>query len=71
MAARGTRERHDDLVQMAEPLDLAARLHLLAEQTLEHAILLADPEGRVIWWSPGADKAFGGIAAWHAALGRV
>ena len=39
--------------------NVEARLRLLAEQSLEHAILLADAQGRVLWWSAGAAKAFG------------
>lgn len=34
-------------------------LRLLAEQTVEHAILLLDIEGVITWWSPGAERIFG------------
>lgn len=39
--------------------DISRQLRMFAEQTREHAILLADPEGRVLWWSPGAAQIFG------------
>jgi PAS domain S-box-containing protein len=35
------------------------RLRLLAEATLEHSFVLADLEGQVLWWSPGAARMFG------------
>ena len=38
-------------------------LRMLAEQTLEHAIVLADPGGTIVWWSPGAAEIFGYQAA--------
>lgn len=34
-------------------------LRMLAEQSHEHAILFLDPDGRVTWWSPGAERIFG------------
>lgn len=34
-------------------------LRLLPEQTTEHAFLLLDPEGRIQWWSAGAEHIFG------------
>jgi PAS domain S-box-containing protein len=34
-------------------------LRLLVEQTMEHAILLLDVDGRIVWWSPGAEGIFG------------
>jgi PAS domain S-box-containing protein len=34
-------------------------LRLLVEQTMEHAILLLDVDGRIVWWSPGAEDIFG------------
>ncbi len=34
-------------------------LRALAEQTDDYAIILMDPEGTVIWWSPGAEQIFG------------
>ena len=38
--------------------DVDHLLRLLAEQTVEHAILLLDTEGRIRWWSPGAEHIF-------------
>ena len=35
---------------------------MLAEQSKEHAFILLDTDGRVIWWSPGATHLFD----WHA-----
>src|SRR5687768_10750658 len=37
-------------------------LQLLPVQTKEHAFLLLDPEGRIRWWSPGAEHIFGAAA---------
>jgi len=37
---------------------LADLLHMLARQSLEHAIVLLDPKGNVTWWSPGAERIF-------------
>ena len=34
-------------------------LWTFAHQTREHAIVLVDPEGRISWWSPGAEEIFG------------
>src|SRR3954462_2532158 len=34
-------------------------LHLFAEQTRDHAIILADAEGHIVWWGPGAELIFG------------
>ena len=42
-----------------EPATIATLLRLLVEQTMEHAILLLDVSGRIIWWSPGAEDIFG------------
>jgi two-component system CheB/CheR fusion protein len=36
-----------------------ALLALLAQQSLEHAIVLLDTVGRVTWWSDGAQRIFG------------
>jgi PAS domain S-box-containing protein len=33
-------------------------LHLLARQSLEHAFVLLDAQGKVTWWSPGAARIF-------------
>jgi PAS domain S-box-containing protein len=41
------------------PADLTRLLTLLAEQSAEHAIIFIDLEGRVTWWSPGAERIFG------------
>ncbi|HEX5765048.1 MAG TPA: PAS domain-containing protein, partial [Woeseiaceae bacterium] len=38
--------------------DIDHLLRLLAEQSVEHAILLLDTEGRIRWWSPGAEHIF-------------
>jgi two-component system CheB/CheR fusion protein len=43
-------------------------LAFFAEQTREHAILLLDPDGRITWWNPGAERIFGVSAA--DAIGR-
>lgn len=32
---------------------------MFAQQTREHAIILMDPEGKIVWWSPGAEQVFG------------
>jgi PAS domain S-box-containing protein len=42
-----------------EPRNLDRLLRLLVEQSDEHAILFLDLEGRVTWWSPGAERIFG------------
>jgi PAS domain S-box-containing protein len=42
-----------------EPRDLDRLLRLLAEQSDEHAIMFLDLEGRITWWSPGAERIFG------------
>ena len=34
-------------------------LWIFAQQTREHAIILADREGRITWFSPGAEEIFG------------
>jgi two-component system CheB/CheR fusion protein len=34
-------------------------LRQLAEQALDHAFMLLDPQGRVLWWSRGAERIFG------------
>ena len=55
----------------ATPADLDTLLRLLAEQSHEHAILFLDLDGRVTWWSPGAERIFGipadDIVGQHAA----
>ena len=38
-------------------------LRLLAEQSVEHAFILADAAARITWWSPGAAHMFGYEAA--------
>jgi two-component system CheB/CheR fusion protein len=38
-------------------------LRLLAEQSVEHAFVLADAAARITWWSPGAARMFGYEAA--------
>ena len=38
-------------------------LWTFAQQTREHAIILMDREGRITWWSPGAEEVFGYPAA--------
>ena len=54
----------------ATPADLDTLLRLLAEQSREHAILFLDLDGRVTWWSPGAERIFGipasGIVGQHS-----
>ncbi len=39
--------------------DLSTLLHLLVEQSREHAVMFLDPQGRIVWWGPGAQKIFG------------
>ena len=43
----------------ATPADLDTLLRLLAEQSREHAIMFLGLDGRVTWWSPGAERIFG------------
>jgi PAS domain S-box-containing protein len=38
-------------------------LWMFAQQSREHAIILLDPEGKITWWSPGAEQIFGYEAA--------
>ncbi|HYB99872.1 MAG TPA: PAS domain-containing sensor histidine kinase [Candidatus Limnocylindrales bacterium] len=37
-------------------------LRLLAEQAREHAFILLDADGRILWWSPSAEEIFGASA---------
>jgi two-component system CheB/CheR fusion protein len=39
--------------------EISHLLYLLAEQSSEHAFILVDPEGRITWWSLGAENIFG------------
>ncbi|HYC35543.1 MAG TPA: PAS domain-containing sensor histidine kinase [Usitatibacter sp.] len=39
--------------------DPASWLRMLAERSLEHAIMFITPEARIGWWSPGAAHIFG------------
>lgn len=39
--------------------DIERLLRLFVEQTKEHAVMLLDPEARIIWWSRGAEHIFG------------
>ena len=55
---------------MIDEAGLSRTLRALAEQSLEHAIILADPDGRIVWWSPGAARAFGYQSAEMAGLTR-
>lgn len=41
------------------PANLDRLLRLLAEQSQEHAIMFLDLDGRITWWSPGAERIFG------------
>ena len=34
-------------------------LRLLAERSTEHAIMLLDPDGRILWWNDAAERVFG------------
>ncbi len=45
-----------------------ARLRLVVENARDHAILVADPEGRITDWLPGAEAVFGWTA--EAAVGQ-
>jgi PAS domain S-box-containing protein len=38
-------------------------LHLLAQQTREHAFVLVDLDGRIVWWNRGAEHLFGHASA--------
>lgn len=42
-----------------EPTNVDQLLRLFAEQTREHAIMLLDTQGRIMWWSSGAEHIFG------------
>ena len=42
---------------------VARHLRLLAEQTREHAFVLADTSASIVWWNPGAAQMFGYSAA--------
>jgi len=44
---------------MKDPAEIGRLLHSLAQQSSEHAFILLDPGGRVVWWSPGAEQIFG------------
>lgn len=44
---------------MADAATPERLIRLFAEQSFEHAILLLDLEGRITWWSPGAERIFG------------
>src|SRR5690242_19073503 len=48
---------------MKDPAEIGRLLHSLAQQSSEHAFILLDPGGRVVWWSPGAEQIFGLSAA--------
>ena len=48
--------------------DSEARLRLVVENARDHAILVADPEGRITDWLPGAQAVFGWSA--EAAVGQ-
>ncbi|HEX7063176.1 MAG TPA: PAS domain-containing sensor histidine kinase [Woeseiaceae bacterium] len=53
---------------MADSATPERLLRLFAEQSMEHAIIFLDPDGRITWWSPGAERIFGFPA--KDALGR-
>ena len=40
-------------------MDVERLLRMLAEQTIEQAIILIDSEGRIAWWGKGAEHVFG------------
>lgn len=44
-------------------MDAERLLRLLAEQVREHAVILLDIDGNVIWWSSSAERVFGYRAA--------
>ena len=46
-------------MQSLAPDELGRLLRMLAEQSIEQAIVLADPDGTIVWWSPGARLVFG------------
>jgi PAS domain S-box-containing protein len=43
---------------MSPDAPIPEQLHQLAIQSQEHAFILLDLEGRVTWWSPGAERIF-------------
>jgi two-component system CheB/CheR fusion protein len=47
------------MVTASESMAIDAMLRLLADAACEHAIFLIDPQGRIIWWSRGAERVFG------------
>jgi PAS domain S-box-containing protein len=42
----------------ASPKTVEERIRLLAEQTLGHAIVLLDLDGRILWWNGAAERTF-------------
>jgi two-component system CheB/CheR fusion protein len=48
-----------DAAAVIDPTDLDHLLHRLLDQTQDHATLLLDREGRIVWWSCGAEHVFG------------
>jgi two-component system CheB/CheR fusion protein len=43
---------------ISTPEDLGRLLSALADQALEYAVILMDPDGRIVWWSAGAEQIF-------------
>ena len=46
-------------MQGLPPHEAARQLRLVAEVASDHAFILQDMEGRVTWWSTGAERIFG------------
>src|SRR5205085_3158199 len=63
---RGTRSWHalhtTQHCAMAVPAHLDQHLKLLVEVAREHAIILLDPDGNIVWWNPAAERIFGAAA---------
>jgi two-component system CheB/CheR fusion protein len=55
-------------VATPHPIDITRLLRTLAEQSLEHAVLVIDRAGRIAWANPGAEYIFGYPAGGMAGL---
>ncbi len=43
---------------ISTPADVGRLLSALAEQAREYAVILMDPDGRIVWWNTGAEHIF-------------
>jgi PAS domain S-box-containing protein len=58
-ALRETREREEAVKTQEALRESEERLRLLVESTEDYAIILLDPEGKVVSWNPGAERILG------------